>query len=612
MHERVVIAPSRSSRITWIAIPALVPILLLAVIIVLELADGASIGELLREADEILLFASIPILLMILLLGYIGLVNIRLRLILDAEHIYYEGIPHPMILRKPTAYEDVIEVNRGLDRSILLLTRAGKTIRINPGFFNTDHLEILAELRKRIPADRFEPDIESTLTSKTPNDRRQAAYFLLILVFLLAGLVVNPWIKARRGKVWTTAARPGKREDLVSFVVDAYGSGWLLLKSRDGPFLDPSSYGIRQIESQTNQWIPLPTSDELFTHRTDKEFPLLPNDILLTAEGMPLVMFHNGKPLLGWTGAAWEWQEDDVQTVSAGRKQAGGRFHHVHWRPWPAEEAIITFDAVNKQTTQLPPEMLQNASWITGESLQTSQQIHLLSLPGKQPLAGASPRQQTPERWIVIPWSPAAGNALLADIVMEVTRDGRLFLVQKKSPYCSAGWAQYLTVRYDPSQEQLTAGQIAHRQDCEEDTRLGNILIDDLNRLWLQHGDAISVFPEGAFSSGADPVGSIRTYNRHTSNYEGSDVIMVQPDGKLWVLDRYRGGLACMDTGQDPLPKPLPRWIEGYDRSLLAPVIFNLLPSLALLFGVFHFRRIDSRPRRATPGNRSGRNDEME
>lgn len=538
-------------------------------------------------------------LVLLLTLGYGVLLNRSYRLEFDDTGVAFKIIPHPIVRPFHFTYSDIARVTRGNFRGVLaLVPRTGQ-----PRFFTAEAFEggavrLLAELERRLGAEKIDPDLVERIRAYAPGERRYMTIMWTSIGLMFAFMIPyfyswmgHEWV---RGQVaWQTVGSDQLFGSVQAFTIDSTGTPWAIRHE----FNRESAQLERFADDGTQTWeVPLSESS-LNGYR----FP--PEELAIDALGRPWVSYRYRDQLRFWNGAEWEvvvfpdghTEVDSLLYLTAADDNLWATVTLTNTE----EEVLLRIDPLTLAVSNVAlPEAAQQAD-LRQWGLQVSPADDLLIY-----------LKNSEQRWIYLyrqgAWqAPGYQLPLTAeDDVAGFTLDasGQLWVLVQHNRFAEN--ETFLVGRHDPA---TGAWSWTHLPNCcGSGVFFHTLEIDQRGRLWVT-GEARRV--NGRFDydylAAFEPVwdGLAREqvrYSDKNSNYQSgrlSTELRQSADGYLWTANRT---LVQLDARAAELPRPLPEWtitLFDYPGKLVWMVLFIIVQffNLGVLF--WFNRRLLARPR---------------
>ena len=512
-------------------------------------------------------FVSLVLLLGVVLLAYTALFCWTYRLEFGESVLQLHTIYHPFVHQFCCAYEDIVQVKRGMVRGLLeIVPRKGSPLRVGARAFEGGSNRLLDELFERVGAERFEPDLRVSLWKYTRFDRFHVA-FLAVILF---SQVVNLYLSAGHDFVSTfvawRSAWGGGLATVEAFALDADSTPWIVAET--GLQDDCRVHHITK--SGTRTWDLPEDVDQL----PGCGFPIgLGRD---DAE-RPVVVYRDH--LLHWDGEAW--QREAFAPVEDGLRVNSGWVASRGTKLWGAAESadgstvLFSLDLSSGEWRVVPPP-----DSAVDDGLAMSYRFHqsvdgslLVLMTGENQVRFYLFRDSEwlePGYPILMP-SPAGVSNFAADSA------GRIWLLLE------AGRGKYALGRFDPETIAWDWSELDSGCDvCGK--RYFYMDVDALGRVWLRgfddEGRVLDVFELPSEGSARHVV----RYTSDNSNYQSghstnfSDV-RLGVDGRMWAADNR---LVWLDSAARELPSPLPDWTLSL-TSIEARFILLLCVSVVMM-----------------------------
>ncbi|MFV2044497.1 MAG: hypothetical protein ACC700_14845 [Anaerolineales bacterium] len=292
MPEQRIYRQTLKARMTAIIAAIAVPVILLLSVLGGALIFGPPVGELGAYIDW--LFIGL-IVLMPLVAGvfvvYWAVFAWKDRIVTSDIQIERTGLHHFRIYRGPINFDDVVRVARGNFGLLRIEQVNGRNFELAPKAYEGGPDALLADLRKHLPADRFEHDLEVRLYKRTGREwRGPALMFVGVLILLLSSCAENLYDGLRADRAWTTEVEAkALRESIEDFDLAPDGSIWLLIERSLSDYQDPQSYEVRRITSAGTTVLEFPPFEVLYPDGPPEIGRGQPEGIRVTPEGIPRV-----------------------------------------------------------------------------------------------------------------------------------------------------------------------------------------------------------------------------------------------------------------------------------------------------------------------------------
>lgn len=598
MPEELILPVSSKNRKAWRYFAALGPVAALVIFFGSMVLAGVSLEEipgLLRDGPG--WFFGLPALLP-LLLAYLGLVNLSDHLVFGESHFERRGLPHPSVFRGPVAYSEITQVWVGGFGMLILETSGGGRFRIYPRAFEGGRDPVLSELRARVAHDRFQPDLESALETKTRKDRLAP----IIAVSAMGLVALSGWSdqiidSVREDHAWTLEIDAESMDEAVEdFLLEEGGAIWLLIR-RGGGYSDPGSYAVRRLSATGEETWGLPSKDVLFPEGVPEHVILHPREMALTDAGEPRLAFDVDLPHLRLSGGRWEWETEVKPKMPDPFAILAEKTGDSYWTSLEFQPGILARQAVSGaveevelggqgQGFSLDYKVDYLGTMVARIGTQDRRYFFLPVLEGEQE-----------KTWLEVDFRsvPLRGQWELLDYATDST--GVLYVLVRDETYCNSGKLASHLGRANPGGGGWQWWTVFQPGRCNDIFGEPRFIVDGNGRVWLPGWREVSVFPLEALLTG-DASGIIH-YTRYNSGLMGGRGLQVGPDGRIWTMDPLGDGLSWIDPSVDQLAGPLPAWIAALRENFW----WRLTPAfagMALMLGGLVWDRRDSSRRRFT------------
>ena len=559
-----------------------IPVILTVVFLASALILGPPIGRYWESFDWIfvILLVLMPILFG-LSGGYMAVFSSKDRIVISDTQIERTGLRNFMIYRGPVLFENLIKVARGSLSVVRIEQVDGKNFEFAPKAYEGGPDEILADLRQRIPADRFEDDLEKRLYQKTGREWRGPALMVVgALIFGLSSCAGDLYDEIRADHAWTAEVEAGTlRESIESFDLSPDGSLWILVQSSFGDYQDPLSYEVRHITDTGTKVLEFPPFEVLYPSGPPEIGRGQPSGIRLTPEGVPRVSMFLINSALIWTGNQWEWERPPTQ--ERGPKPLEILLAGDHGDYWEqlvfSESASVSIPSTGStETIDLGPEMEEYAIVFKAEP--RGWKLARLRTEDRRTFLLAFREDPEEGQWIeiesdILPLSESRG---LLDYT--VGPDGSLFALLSDWDFCESDVVTFYAGKLTPSEAGgWTWRALQYQQDCNEVQDPRDFLVDARGRIWIEGWNQVAAFDEGVFDSPEIINDPEILYTEDNSGYFMSHTLRIGPDERLWSLDMSGDVLVSIDPDVDELPAPLPDWFAAVSQQFWSWTAFFVI-----------------------------------
>jgi len=525
-----------------------------------------------------------------LLITYVGLVNQSERLVFGESQFERRGLPHPAINRDPVSYSQVERVRAAGLGLLIVEVAGGKTLRFLPDGYEGGTRRLLSELRGRIPADRFQVDLEAALKSKSRKDRLAPAISFTALALVVLGGWSDQLIDlVRRKHAWTLEFDADSiKEDVEDFQLGQDGVVWLYVRRR-GELADLASYAVRRVCPTGEQTWWLPAEDELFPQGAPEFLNPFLGSLSLSDSGEPVLFIGRDLPLLRLSAGKWVW--DTV--VGAERPDRFAELAAVtgdpYWTSLRSRPVVLARESVGSPLEELRlgaegtdfllDFRVDYLGRVIARIMTSSGRAFFLIVLG----------DEFPHDWIEIDLS---GVTLLEpwemiDYATDTT--GALVVLVRDRTYCGSQEPTSHLGRLDAGTGSWRWVTVHQPGPCDALFGEPRLIIDGHDRIWLPASRLVSVFPAETLL-GAEPAGIIH-YTRYNSGLAGGSRLQIDSQGRLWATDRLGDGVAWIDPTMRELPRPLPAWIAAWRENLWWQTALMIAGTILLVGGFAWIRR---------------------
>jgi hypothetical protein len=505
----------------------------------------------------VVVLVSLLVLLGIVLLGYVGFFYWTYRLEFGESRLQTRMIYHPFLRPFCCAYEDVVQIRRGMVRGLLeIVPRDGKPLQVGVRAFEEGGERLLDELSKRVDAERIAPDLGTSLWKYTWFDRLQLVFLVVILFFQVVNFYLLIGHNFVLGSVaWKSAWGGVLFNSVETFALDSDGTPWIVAES--GSVDDCRVHHITHSGTQT--WdLPDDVDGQLGCG--------FPRGVAQDGAGRPVVIYVDR--LLHWDGEAW--LREPFAPAESGLSVYPGWVASRDSQVWGtaetangSESVLFGLDLSSGEWRVVPPpdsavndglamsyRFHQSADGsllvlMTGEN-----QVRLYLLRDGEWLEPGYP--------IFMP-SPAG--------ILDFATDsaGRIWLL------LAVGSGKYALGRFDPETTAWDWGELESEQDLYRFYR--SMEVDERGRVWLaglasrKQSAGVATFAGlilDVFELTADgQARRIVCYTTDNSNYQSGYSMNyggthLGVDGRMWAAEDR---LVWVDSTAHNLPDPLPDWI---------------------------------------------------
>jgi hypothetical protein len=579
MPEEVVLSLSAKNRRTWQYIAFAGPFVALAIFLAPLLLSGSTVDEILVFFSEgPIWIVAIPALLPLVIV-YVGLVNQSERLAFGESHFERRGIPHPSIYRRPVPYSDVRHVRAG-GFGLLVIDVAGvKPLRFFPEGYEGGTRRVLSQLRKHIPGDRFQGDLEAALKVKTRRDRLAPAFSLAALGLLALGGWSDELIDLVRKKhAWTVEFAPrAEVRAIEDFQLGPDGVVWLYVSSKGG-YSDLANYALRRVDPTGEQTWWLPAEGELFPGDVPEHLSPFAARLSLSEAGEPRLAIGAELSPLRLTAGKWVWETAEMSAPPDPFGQLARITGDPYWTDLRASPAILAYRAGEGSPAELD-------LGTGGEGILLDWRVDYLgntlaritASDGRAFLRNVSDTGE-PDGWfqvdlsgvtLVEPWE-------LVDYATDPT--GAMVVLVRDETYCDSEPMPSHLGRLNPESKSWRWRTVYQPGTCDRIFGEPRFIVDGYGRIWLPGTSDVSVFPPETLFGG-ELSGAIH-YTRYNSGLTGGARLQTDSEGRLWAMDPYGDGVSWIDPTGSELQRPLPAWIAAWRESIwlqLAPMIAGVI-----------------------------------
>ena len=574
MKEEYVFRQTRETRRIRLLNTIILFVAMIIILISIPLLAGGTVQDIVDLIAEPFGWIVVAIFLLFgVVLGYWVLFAWKDRLVISETHIERRGLHHIRIYRGPVRYEDVVRVRRGVYGTIVIERSQGRKFEIVPKVFEGGSEAILGELRKRIPAERFEVDLERSLYERTLWERRAGIFFIVGgLIYLLGLFSDDLFDKVRQDFAWKTEIRAKMlAESIEDFALEADGSIWLLVQNRPGDYEDPQSYEVRHITASETETLRFPSIDVLFPEGPPEFGSSHPSGITVTEEGVPRVIFFLIETALIWTDNQWAWERPQPSELQLGRSYLDILLQSddsQYWEKLAATHKVqVTIPSSGVvEEVDLGPELDRYAVVFEGEPRGWTM-VHLRS-PERRLflLAYRDDPSESSYFELEVEDLPLGEFWNLTDST--VGPDGSIYTLIRPFEYCINDIVTFFSGKLDPvTTEGWIWRVLQYPQDCDDVHDPREFVVDVRGRVWIQGWRQVVGYGPSVFDKPqSDPMDLI-LYTEDNSGFYMSHRLEVGPDERIWSLDMSGDALVWIDADVDNLQKPLPPWVAKLSES---------------------------------------------
>lgn len=552
----------------------ILPVVMIFIFTTIPLLAGGTVQDIIDLFAEPFGWIMVVIFLLIgVVLGYWVLFAWKDRLVISDAHVERRGLSHFRIYRGPVRYDDVVRVRRGAYGTIVIERSQGRKFEIVPKVFDGGHEAILGELRKRIPAERFEVDLERSLYERTLWERRAVIFFIAgSLIYLLGAFSDDLFDKARQDLAWKTEIRAKLlAESIEDFALEADGSIWLLVQNRPGDYEDPQSYEVRHLTGSETETFQFPSLDVLFPEGPPESRSPHPSGITVTKEGVPRVFFFLIDPALVWKDSQWEWERSQPYELQLGRSYFDILLqsdNSQYWEKLAATRKVqVTIPSSGVvEEVDLGPELDRYAIVFEGEPRGWTM-IHLRS-PERRLFLFAYRDDPSGSSYFELEVRDLPLGEFWDLTDSTVGPDGSIYALIRPFEYCKNDIVTFFSGKLDPETAEGWIWRVLqYPQDCDDVHDPREFVVDVRGRVWIQGWRQVAGYDPSVFDKPqSDPLDLI-LYTEDNSGFHMSHRLEVGPDERIWSMDMTGDALVWIDPDVGNLQKPLPAWVATLNES---------------------------------------------
>ena len=583
------------------------PSLLLAALITMPLLAGESLSDLAYWLDWPL---GLIMLLMPLVfgaaIGYWALFAWKDRLVLTESHFERQGLHHFRIYRGPVRFDEIVSVRLGAPGVIVIEKAAGRKFEFAPKAYAGGPGELLGELRRRIPADRFEPELEQRLDRRTKGWWRALLFYAAGALLYLLGMFYDDIVdRVREDLVWRTEVKAESlRESIEDMALQEDGSIWLLVRKPLGDFDDPRNYEVRHLSSSGTETLGFPALEVLYPDRLPENGGRHPEGIAVSKDGVPRVfMFLVDAPLV-WSGTRWAWEGDPMQRSNLSYLDVLLQGPDAQY--WQAVVSGGKIEAFNP--TSGAAEVID-----LGADIEKYAFVY-----GAEPRGWTIVRYRSLDRrFFLLPFidSPAGAHWVEVDVSgldLEEFWDlpdytlgptGALYALISEEVYCENDLITLYVGKLEPDAGTAWVWRtLQYPQDCDDPGDPRELVVDAKSRVLIQGWNRVAIFDSAVFDNPEFMQEDLVVYTDRDSGFYMSHSLEIGPDERVWSLDMTGDALVSFDPHMESLPKPLPPWVGVLSSSFWTPFGFMIAGAAFYAVGVILTRNY-GRLRRQKPKN---------
>lgn len=510
--------------------------------------------------------------LLVVVLGYVVLSVWIYRLELGETHLRLRTIYHPVQRPFRCAYSQIQRIQRAHMRGILaIVLEDGRWQTLGANSFEGGAERLLAELSRRLPAERIEADLAAALQRHTRQDRRfrllaltnlvtQSALLLGLLTTLLQSVGVD---FLRSHTAWKAATSLPPLSHVEAFSLDNDGSPWMAIRTGFG-----EQYTLIHVGAGKSQsWRLPPEAGELSLTG--------PYGVGRDPGGQPWAAFMHG--ILYWEGESWKQiplpQSDrpEIPLTASGsgiwvlpRVTAGSSLYRLDLSAGTSAALPLPAAAAQADLTIHHAHLLpDNDLWVLFSHQETYRVYRL-----------------RPEGWeeTGIPLPQLANNLFISDLTLGP--EGKIWVLRmRESAQIGA---------FDPGTQTWSWYELPSPASSGSEQRYDGIQVDALGRVWIEgteSGETYEKFVDVFRPTATGKLEKVVRYTTRDSNYQqglSSSRLRLGPDGRMWSADDT---LAWIDSNAALLPAPLPAWVTSFSSSRSK----NIAVAITLCVAVLNF-----------------------
>lgn len=486
----------------------------------------------------------------------------------------------------PVAYDDVVRIGRRTRGQLVIEQADGKDFILGPKAYEGGSEAIFSELRRRIPADKFDEDIEKVLYQKTGREWRGAA-LSFAGVALIMGYSFFDALVERAGKdlAWTTEVEVNFRtESIEDFDFDQDGSLWLLVRDSSGEYNDPQSYQVRHIISTGAETLQFPSTETLFPEGPPEFGPSYPQNIRLSGNNQLMVYFFLIDSQMVWTGREWMWEEPRGITSFLQSQLAGP--NREYWEKIIESRAV---QAINPSTGDVEEISLgeEIGEWTFGSvGFAYGWRVVRLHAPDEQIYVLAYQNDPSEGMWTKV---EMGGRSLVEYLDLRAYAPGpagEIYVLVRQSPACENDLISFTVGRLkNGSEMQWIWRTLQFPQVCKYAIDPDEFIVDVRARIWIDGTNKVVAYDPSVFDKPQAGPEDLIIYTEKNSGYYSSLRLRLRPDGRLWSLDNSGEALVWLDPDVDNLEEPLPGWVNQAADSIWTLIIPFVAGMILLILG---------------------------
>ena len=515
---------------------------------------------------------------------------LKYRIVVDDQFISREGLPHLVDRRKRIAFTDVLRVTHGTRNVLKIVPKEGYPLAVGLKGLDADPTALLVALRERIPENRFDADLESSIFQGSSSDRLGyivSAGLVLGTVASLGGIYVRNPVLERTA--WHGVS--GLEDDLRIELVDTAGDNsiWVVAEEHQGG--NDDEIGLTHVRpdgtTETMGLSAVPAmKDALARARNAGPFPI--DSMAIDPQNRPWLVLRGDQAAYFWDGEDWNQvpatSEDlDFEITDLVRAEdflwALVPEHNGLFRIEPESLDTVAMGPLSweyeTETIELRPFDLRGSSGdgavVFGE-LSTGR-------PGFVAIAGDGSIAFSSE----VLGAPSAATWRAHSATPD--NHGQIHLLYNSRDVCVEG-RRLIKLGTRLASTEWVWRDLVYQADCGVDPMFDEIQIDLQGRVWIKPNDGnVMVFPGPGSGNPGGRVDPLAVYSRDNSGYNGGQLVM-GADGHLLAVSGGRRSLVMLDASGTELPTPLPAWFAWYFEHPYVAQIAALLLILPFLIAL--------------------------
>lgn len=512
----------------------------------------------------------------------------RYAIVVGKTYIAQEGLPHLLAGSHSIAFTEIDRVAHGNGRLLKVVPLKGPTLAVNLNWLEGEPTELVNVLRERIPAQRFERDLESKIIESNRLNLVSAILIvatLAIVVLPLGALYVREPILANTAWFEVGPIDDGLR--ILEVETSSDGSVWLASEDRNSRRDDELILThIRSGEEPER----VEVSSNPLLARASKEADLMPNaldSLVADSKDRLWLLFNGGRSAFflgdsGWSEVPITFGPESYEITDLVR--AGNYL----WARVPEREALLRIDDTTLElkligplstgegdsAVELKPWRLRGSgsdgAILIGEYSTGPTGLLYINHDGRaefmtHPVGGPSE-----SIW-------RARGAVTDDF-------GRIHVYYSSREVCVAG-QRMIKVGTRLENAEWVWRDLVYEADCDIDPIFDDIEFDTLGRVWVQAADRSPlVFTAPSGDLNEITADYITKYTRDNSGYNDGDLFMGQ-DGRVLAIRGFEPQVVHLDAGESLLPMPLPNilaWALDHPFAFQIAALIVVLPFIII------------------------------